>query len=133
MAIVGSVAAILILVWWTLRALRVGYRLDGHVLTPCHSSRRADARAIDLGRVRRTGRQHRDQLVLEMNDDAEDPDADESPVQLELRKLSMDSAVRLRLVMESEFGIDCSTWGVTGSERARRDRDQDAGRSSGQR
>jgi hypothetical protein len=133
LAVVGSVVGILLLVWWTLRALRVGYRLDGDVLTACHSSRRTVSREIDLGRVKRTDSEHRRQLVLKMKDDTERGDADESPVYLELRKLSMDSAVRLRLVMETEFGIDCSTWGVTGNERARRDRDPDAGRSSGQR
>lgn len=126
LAIIGSLIAILILVWWTLRALRVGYRLDGHVLTPCLSSRRADSRAIDLGCVERTGPQRRDRLVLKMKDDTERREADGSPVHLDLRKLSMDSAVRLRSVMKNEFGIDCSTWGVTGSERARRDRDPDA-------
>lgn len=126
LAIVGSVVAILILVWWTLRAMRVGYRLDGRMLALCNSSRKARGQGINLARVERTGRQRRDQLVLKMKDDTERGDSDESPVHLELRKLSLDSAVRLRLVMESEFGIDCTTWGVTGTERARRDRNQDA-------
>lgn len=131
LAIVGSVVAILVLVWWTLRALRVGYRLDGRVLTLCNSSRAARGPGIDLTRVERTGRQRRDQLVLKMKDGSGQPPSDDSPVHLELRKLSMDSAVRLRSVMESEFGIDCSTWGVTGTERTRRDRNQDTIGESG--
>ncbi len=124
---------ILLLVWWTLRALRVGYRLDGDVLTACHSSRRAVSQEIDLSRVKRTASEHRGQLVLKMKDDTERRDADESPVHLELRKLSMDSAVRLRLVMKTEFGIDCSTWGVPENERARLNRDSNTGTSSSQR
>jgi hypothetical protein len=133
LAIVGSVLGILLLVWWTLRALRVGYRLDGSVLTPCHASRRAVSQEINLSRVSRTASQRRSLLVLKMKDDTEHAGADESSVHLDLRKLSMDSAVRLRLVMKTEFGIDCSTWGVTGNERARLKRDSDAGRSSSQR
>ncbi len=124
MAIIGSLVGILLLVLWTLRALRVGYRLDGDVLTACHSSRRAVSREINLGRVERTADQSRSRLVLTMKDDTERRDADGLQVHLELRKLSMDSAVRLRSVMQTEFGIDCSTWGVTGNERARRDRQQ---------
>lgn len=121
LAIIGSLVGILLLVWWTLRALRVGYRLDGDVLTACHSSRRAASREIDLSRVERTAGQSRSRLDLTMKDDAA-RDADDSPAHLELRKISMDSAVRLRSVMKNEFGIDCATWGVTGNERARRDR-----------
>jgi len=123
LAIAGSVVAIVILVWWTLRAMRVGYRLDGSMLTLCNSTRKASGSEIDLTSVERTGRQRRDQLVLKVKGDSERADSDVSPVHLELRKLSADSAVRLRSVMDAEFGIDCATWGVTGVERARRDRD----------
>lgn len=127
LAIIGCLVAILLLVWWTMRALRVGYRLDGAVLTPCHASRRATAHEIDLSDVKRTARQRRDRLVLQMKDDTAGGEEGEPSVHLDLGKLSLDSMVRLRSVMEAEFGIDCSTWGATGYERARRDRTPDAG------
>lgn len=126
-AIIGCVVAILLFVWWTLRALRVGYRLDGDVLTSCHASRRAATHEIVLSDVKRTARQRRGALTLQMNESADRRGGDESAVDLDLGRLSLDSAVRLRSVMETEFGIDCSTWGTTGQERARRDRDPDAG------
>ncbi|MEP1125100.1 MAG: hypothetical protein ABJH68_14545 [Ilumatobacter sp.] len=129
LAIIGCVVAILLLVWWTMRALRVGYRLDGSVLTSSHASRRAPAQEIDLREVRRTGRQRRGRLALQMKDDAPGRTADESVVHLDLTKLSLDSMVRLRSVMAAEFGIDCATWGATGYERARRDREPDSGAS----
>ncbi len=125
-AIVGCLVAIFLLVWWTMRALRVGYRLDGSVLTASHSSKRTPAQQIDLREVRRTARQRRGQLALQMKD-TPGRTADDSTVHLDLTKLSLDSMVRLRSVMDAEFGIDCSTWGATGYERARRDREPDAG------
>lgn len=125
-AIAGCLVAILLLVWWTMRALRVGYRLDGPVLTSSHSSKRTPAQQIDLREVRRTARQRRGQLALQMKDDAGQA-TDEPSVHLDLTKLSLDSMVRLRSVMDAEFGIDCSTWGATGYERARRDRTPDVG------
>lgn len=122
--IIGCIVAVVLVVWWTLRKLGTGYRLDAGVLTPCRPSRRSDAQEIDLRRVQRTARQRRSTLLLKMENDVEDGGAESSPVHLDLSLLSMDSAVRLRSVMEAEHAIDCGTWGVTGSERARRDRAQ---------
>lgn len=132
LAIIGCLVAILLLVWWTLRALRVGYRLDGAVLTACHSSKRVAGHQIDLRQVKRTARHRRGQLALQLHDDAVSGDAtsgggDKAEISLDLTKLSLDSAVRLRSVMEAEFGVDCSTWGVTGQDRARQARDAQAG------
>jgi hypothetical protein len=129
LAIVGCVVMMLFVVWLTLRALRVGYRLDGRVLTSVHASRRATSHEIDLGRVERTGRQRRDTLVLKLRADGDSDGGDDAIVQLQMSNMSMHSAARLRSVMENEFGIDCSSWGITGTERARRDRA--AGTNSG--
>lgn len=124
-AIIVCLAAILLVVWLTLRALRTGYRLDGSVLTSTRSSRGTASSEIDLRQIVRTGRQRRDRLELKMSGHHRDSESD-TPTALDLGNLSLDSAVRLRSVMVSEFGIDCATWGVTGSERARRDTNRDA-------
>ena len=115
-AILVALALIALVIYLTLRALRTGYRLDGSELT---STRAKADDAIDLRQVKRTARQRRDRLALEMQDGSER--------HLETKLLSLDSAARLRSVMENEFGIDCATWGVTGSERARRGRDSASG------
>lgn len=119
--IIGCVVAIALLVWLTLRALRRGYRLDGNVLTACGTSSSSSESDIDLVRVERTARQRRDSLALKLHRDTSPTVEDEPEVHLDLRLVSMDSAVRLRSVMEAEFGIDCSTWALTGAERIRRD------------
>ena len=120
-AIIGCVVAIAFVVWLTLRALRRGYRLDGSVLTACGASSSSSGTDIDLRQVKRTARQRRESLALEMRTDSSTAVDVETQVELDLRLISIDAAVRLRSVMESEFGVDCSTWALTGLERVRRD------------
>ena len=118
--IVACLVAILLVVWLTLRALGRGYRLDGSVLTVRGASTSSAHPPIDLAHVERTARQRRDSLVLKVADPST-VIGDDGETTLDLRLISMDSAARLRSVMVNEFGIDCSTWAVTGSERVRRD------------